>query len=88
MIFMVIETFHPGKVKECYKRFEEKGRILPDGVKYINSWIDSDIKKCYQVMEAENKDNIFEWIEKWDDLIDFEIIPVLTSAQAHEIVMK
>ena len=60
MLFMIIETFRPNKVKELYKRFEEKGRQLPDGVYYINSWIDEDIKTCYQVMESDTEEKIHE----------------------------
>ncbi len=81
---MIIETFHPHKVKDLYKRFEEKGRQLPAGVHYINSWIDEEIKTCYQVMESDTKEKIHDWIQHWIDLADFQIIPVLTSAQAKE----
>ena len=85
---MIIETFHPGKVKQLYKRFDERGRQLPDGVHYINSWIDDDITICYQVMESNEPSKLNEWIKNWSDLADFEIIPVLTSAQAKEKVMN
>jgi hypothetical protein len=79
---MIIERFHPGKVKSLYKRFEEKGRMLPDGVIYVNSWIDEQVATCYQVMESDAKEKIVEWVQKWNDLVDFEVIPVITSAQA------
>jgi Protein of unknown function (DUF3303) len=84
MLYMVIETFHPHQVKELYQRVEEKGRLLPPGVQYINSWIDEDIKTCYQVMESETKEKLLEWVDHWIDLADFQVIPVLTSAQAKE----
>ena len=84
MLYMIIETFHPGKVKELYKRFEEKGRQLPAGVQYVNSWVDEDLKKCYQVMESDSEEKIHTWIQHWADLADFQIIPVITSAQAEE----
>ena len=86
MLYMIIETFHPHKVKQLYKRFEEKGRQLPAGVNYIDSWIDEEIKTCYQVMESDTEEKIREWIQHWIDLSDFQIIPVLTSAQAKEKV--
>jgi hypothetical protein len=79
---MIIERFHPNKVKAMYKRFEEKGRMLPEGVSYINSWINEDVTVCYQVMESNNVAKIHEWITNWNDLVDFEIIPVITSAEA------
>ena len=82
MLFMIIETFRPGKVKELYKRFEEKGRQLPDGVYYLNSWIDEKVSTCYQVMESETEEELRIWIDLWNDLADFKIIPVITSAEA------
>lgn len=86
MLYMIIETFHPNKVKLLYKRFEEKGRQLPEGVHYINSWINEDVTICYQVMESDAQEKINEWIQHWNDLADFTIIPVITSAQAKEKV--
>jgi hypothetical protein len=85
---MIIEKFHPGKVKNMYKRFEKKGRMLPEGVKYINSWINEPVSICYQVMEADRIEKIHEWISNWNDLVDFEIIPVITSAEAKEKVFQ
>jgi hypothetical protein len=85
---MIIEKFHPGKVKNLYQRFEEKGRLMPEGVNYINSWIDTKINTCYQVMESDSEGKIHEWISNWNDLADFEIIPVITSAQAKEKVFS
>ena len=82
MLFMVIEHFQPGKVKELYRRLDEKGRILPEGVKYINSWINEDITICFQVMESDSIDKLHEWISNWNDLVDFEVIPVISSAEA------
>ena len=82
MEYMIIERFKPEKLKAMYQRFEEKGRMLPEGVKYINSWIDERITVCYQVMESDSTEKINEWIGKWNDLVDFEVIPVITSLQA------
>jgi uncharacterized protein (UPF0332 family) len=79
---MIIERFHPGKVKSIYERFEEKGRMLPEGVNYINSWINESITTCYQVMESETSEKLQKWIDLWKDLVDFEIIPVISSEQA------
>lgn len=86
MLYMIIERFHPGKVKSLYQRFDEKGRMMPAAVRYINSWIAEDVRTCYQVMETDDVDKLHEWISHWDDLADFEIIPVITSAQAKEKV--
>lgn len=82
---MITETFHPNKVKQFYERFAEKGRQLPDGISYINSWIDEDIKTCYQVMESDTPEKIKEWSQHWKDLQILKI-PVITSAEAKEKV--
>lgn len=84
---MIIEHFQPGKVRDVYKRFGEKGRLMPEGVHYINSWIDENVKTCYQIMEAGSLAKIHEWADHWKDLADFEIIPVITSAQAKAKMM-
>jgi len=87
MLYMIIERFHPGKVKEIYKRFDERGRMLPQGVEYINSWINEDVSVCYQVMESPSISLLHKWIAKWDDLAGFEIIPVISSSEAKKKVM-
>ncbi len=86
MQYMIIERFHPGKVEDMYRRFEEKGRMLPDGVNYINSWINEEVTVCYQLMEADSTEKIYEWTRHWNDLVDFEITPVISSARAKKKV--
>jgi len=76
---MVIETFKPGKTDEVYERFSEKGRMLPDGLQYIDSWLSIDRTKCFQLMEAGNIELFDKWISNWNDLTNFEIIPVEDS---------
>jgi hypothetical protein len=88
MLYLIIERFHLGKVKELYKRFEEKGRMMPVSLQYINSWIDEKLTTCYQVMETDDENLLKEWIANWNDLADFEIIPVLTSKEAKEKVLS
>ena len=88
MLYMVIEHYHPGKLKDLYQRFDEKGRMLPDGVKYINSWINEDITVCYQLMESDSLDKLNEWISNWNDIVDFELIPVISSSEAKNRAMK
>jgi hypothetical protein len=84
---MIIEKFDEEKIKSVYERFDEKGRMMPDGVNYINSWITDDLSTCYQVMESISEEKIYQWIHQWKDLVDFEVIPVITSAEAKEKVM-
>ncbi|MBL0358660.1 MAG: DUF3303 family protein [Chitinophagaceae bacterium] len=81
-LYMVIERFRPGKIKALYQRFEERGRMMPEGVTYINSWINEEVTVCYQVMEAASLEKLNEWISNWNDMVDFEIVPVITSVQA------
>jgi hypothetical protein len=67
-----------------YRRFRERGRMAPDGLGYVSSWVTPDLTRCYQVMECDDRDLLERWMARWRDLIDFEVIPVLTSAQAVE----
>ena len=76
---MVIETFKPGKTDKVYERFKRKGRLLPTGLKYIDFWLSIDRTKCFQLMETEKFDLFDDWISNWNDLTDFEIIPVEDS---------
>ncbi len=88
MQYMIIEKFHEGKVKALYQRFEEKGRMLPVGVKYIDSWISEDLTVCYQLMESGTKEKLEQWIAHWKDLVDFEIVAVISSAEAKKKVLQ
>ena len=88
MHYMIIERFHRGKVKAMYRRFAEKGRMLPEGVSCINSWINESVTVCYQLMESESYEMLLQWIDRWNDLVDFEVVPVISSAQAKEKVFK
>jgi hypothetical protein len=87
MLFMVVENFG-GNAAEVYRRFDECGRMMPEGLEYVSSWIDSDMKKCFQLMETEDESLFAKWTENWDDLVEFEIIPVMTSAEAREKIKK
>ena len=88
MLYMVIEHFKEGAVPEVYRRFRARGRMMPDGLKYISSWIDTELKVCYQLMETDAAALFARWTENWDDLMEFEIIPVRTSAETAAMVEK
>jgi hypothetical protein len=81
MLFMVIEHFKDGDPGPVYKRFAEKGRMMPDGLNYVNSWIEVGMDRCFQVMETDDPILLQEWIKNWGDLVDFEVVPVVTSAE-------
>jgi len=80
MLFMVIERFKNRDAGPVGERFRRQGRMLPEGVAYHASWMDSSGARCFQIMEAPHVDSLAPWISRWDDLVDFEIVPVLTSA--------
>jgi Domain of unknown function (DUF3303) len=81
MLFMVIENFQQGKTSAIGERFKLKGRMLPEGVIYHTSWVDSTGTRCFQVVESERSELLSDWVSRWNDLVDFEIVPVLTSAE-------
>ena len=86
MLFMVIERFGSGQAPEVYRRFREHGRMAPDGLRYVSSWVDLNFERCFQIMEAEDAGLLAEWTANWDDLVDFEIVPVRTSQEATAII--
>ena len=79
---MIIEHFRNGDPVPVYRRFREKGRLAPEGLNYVNSWVTPDLKTCYQVMETEDRALLDEWMANWADLVDFEVHPVITSPEA------
>jgi len=83
---MVVERFKEGTAREIYRRFRKKGRMMPEGLEYIYCWTDLDFKVCYQVMQTEQIALFDGWIENWSDLMEFEIVPVRTSAEAVDVM--
>jgi hypothetical protein len=73
---MVIETFKPGCKDHVYERFHKKGRMLPEGLAYLNSWLEKDGDRCFQLMETDNPSLFQQWIQGWHDLVRFEIIEI------------
>jgi hypothetical protein len=83
---MIIERFRDGNAVPVYRRFRDQGRLAPDGLRYVASWITLDMTLCYQVMEADDPALISQWTERWSDLVDFEVVPVRTSAETRELI--
>ncbi|MBK6721776.1 MAG: DUF3303 family protein [Acidobacteria bacterium] len=81
MLFMVVEHFKDRDPAPVYKRFAEQGRLMPEGLSYVNSWIEVGMDRCFQVMETDDPALLQEWIKNWGDLVDFEVVPVVTSAE-------
>lgn len=82
MRLMVIETFKNGEAEPVYRRFFEKGRMMPEGLYYLDSWISEDLSTCWQVMQTDDLAKVQTWMDAWSDLVDFQLIPVLTSTEA------
>ncbi len=88
MLFMVIEQFKPGMADKVGERFKSRGRLMPDGVTYQGSWLEPDSGRCFQVMEASSRSLINQWTSNWSDLVNFEVIPVVTSSEYWEARAK
>jgi hypothetical protein len=86
VLFHVIERYRGGDPVPVYRRFREHGRMTPEGVEYVASWVSDDLRTCFQVMEAESRDSLDVWIERWSDIVDFEVVHVITSAEAADRV--
>lgn len=82
MLYMVIERYTHGP-EPVYARLSERGRMLPPGLRYLESWVDEDgLSRCFQLMETEAPSLLSEWTSNWSDLVEFEIVPVVTSRDA------
>jgi hypothetical protein len=81
MLYMIVEDFN-GDPAAVYRRFRAHGRLAPDGLRYVDSWVAADLQRCYQVMECDDPRLLEQWMDAWKDLVRFEVIPVLTSAEA------
>ena len=88
MLFMVVERFSPAGAAEIYRRVRAEGRSLPDGVRYVDSWVRADLRGAYQLMECDDPALLQEWIAGWGELADFEIVPVTTSAETQELMRR
>ena len=88
MLFMIIERFKNRDAKPVYRRFLEKGRMMPDGLIYRDSWIDASFERCFQLMECDDVALLQEWILEWQDLVEFEIVAVAESKRASETVKR
>jgi hypothetical protein len=79
MLFMVIEKFRNHDAKSVYRRFRNKGRLTPDGVTFVNSWVAADLGRCFQLMECDDIALLQKWVAAWSDLTEFEIVPVVSG---------
>lgn len=82
MLYMVVEKYKPGAAAAIYQRARERGRMLPDGLEYVSSWVDLDYTTCFQLMRTDDHALFAEWTQAWQDLVEFEIVAVRSSAEA------
>jgi hypothetical protein len=79
---MIIENFKNGDPVPVYRRFRDHGRLAPEGLRYVSSWVDEKLERCFQLMDATERALLDEWMANWSDLVDFEVFPVISSADA------
>ena len=82
MLYMVVEHFRNGDALPVYRRFHEQGRLAPEGLRYVASWVTEDLRRCFQIMECDDPSLLGRWTARWEDLVEFEIIPVVASDDA------
>lgn len=85
-LYMVIEKFQNGDALPVYRRFRDHGRMAPEGLTYRSSWVNDRLDLCYQLMETDDRSLLDEWISHWSDIVDFEVVPLITSQEAAERV--
>jgi hypothetical protein len=84
MLFMVVEDFRNRDRKAIYRRFRDKGRMMPEGLQFVSSWMTADMSRCFQLMEADDVTLFQKWVAEWCDIGEFEILPVVTGKETAE----
>lgn len=88
MLYMIVEHFKNRDPLPVYRRFLDRGRLAPQGLRYVSSWVDEKLERCFQLMETEDRRYLDEWMAQWIDLVDFEVYPVISSNEAAERVSE
>jgi hypothetical protein len=86
MLFMVIERFRGRDAVAVYRRYQEQGRMMPEGLSYLESWVEPNFDRCFQLMKCDDPSLFQQWTARWQDLVEFEIVPVVTSKEAAEAI--
>ena len=82
MLFMVIEKFRDNDMLPVYRRLRDKGRVMPEGLRYVDSWIEPNFDRCFQLMETDDLALLDAWRERWSDLVEFDVLPIIKSDEA------
>jgi hypothetical protein len=88
MLYMVIERFKNQDATPVYDRFRDQGRMTPEGLEYVSSWVDTKLERCFQIMETSDPRLMAEWTAHWSDIVDFEVVPVMSSADAVQVMQS
>jgi hypothetical protein len=86
VLYMIIERFKNGDPVPVYRRFRDRGRLAPNGLQYISSWVDERLERCFQIMETADRKLLEQWITNWSDIVEFEVFPVVSSKEAAETI--
>jgi hypothetical protein len=81
---MIVEHFRNDDPIPVYRRFRDRGRLAPEGLQYVASWVDDKLERCFQIMETADRSLIDEWIMNWRDIVEFDVFPVISSHEAAE----
>jgi hypothetical protein len=86
VLYMIIEHFKNDDPVPVYRRFRDRGRLAPNGLQYISSWVDEKLERCFQIMETADRNLLDQWITNWSDIVEFEVFPVVSSKEAIETI--
>jgi hypothetical protein len=86
VLYMIIEHFKNGDPVPVYRRFRDRGRLAPNGLQYVSSWVDEKFERCFQIMETADRQLLDQWIANWSDIVEFEVFPVVSSREATETI--
>jgi hypothetical protein len=86
VLYMIIEHFKNDDPVPVYRRFRDRGRLAPNGLQYISSWVDEKLERCFQIMETADRNLLDQWITNWSDIVEFEVFPVVSSKEATETI--
>ena len=82
MLYMIVEHFKNQDPVPVYRRFRDRGRLAPETVRYVSSWVDENLAQCFQLMETEDRKHLDDWLANWNDIVDFEVYAVISSTEA------
>ena len=88
LLYMIVEHFKNGDPRPIYRRFGERGRLAPEGLNYVSSWVDEKLERCFQLMETDDITRLNDWLANWSDIVDFEVYPVISSKEAADRVSR